>query len=211
MKNLLEDDEADLKEELQACQLFLADSELENGRHLVFNFAMSTFDNSLINKKLDLVIKGLKCAAKVNLAFVFVLKNNEDGSCGYFYAHKNNTVMERLKLVCTPDGIKNLKKKIQKMVIVDLCTRERANANWKFYKLTNVTVFAALFKDVAMGCKDSVLPEPLLKNQTVNCLTFEKIPESLTMTIFAFSEQLICIYLAKRDWRKKHPKFSTFS
>ena len=25
-----------------------------------------------------------------------------------------------------------------------------------------------------MGCKDSVLPEPLLKNQKVNCLTFEK-------------------------------------
>ena len=25
-----------------------------------------------------------------------------------------------------------------------------------------------------MGCKDSVLPEPLLKNQNVNCLTFEK-------------------------------------
>ena len=25
-----------------------------------------------------------------------------------------------------------------------------------------------------MGCKDSVLPEPLLKNQNVNCLTFER-------------------------------------
>ena len=25
-----------------------------------------------------------------------------------------------------------------------------------------------------MGCKDSVLPEPLLKNQNVNCLIFEK-------------------------------------
>ena len=25
-----------------------------------------------------------------------------------------------------------------------------------------------------MGCKDSVLPEPFLKNQNVNCLTFEK-------------------------------------
>ena len=25
-----------------------------------------------------------------------------------------------------------------------------------------------------MGCKDPVLPEPLLKNQNVNCLTFEK-------------------------------------
>ena len=30
------------------------------------------------------------------------------------------------------------------------------------------------------------------------------------MTIFAFSEHLLCSYLATRDWRKKHPKFSIF-
>ena len=76
--------------------------------------------------------------------------------------------------MCTPDDITNLKKKLQKMDIVDLCTRERGNTEWKFYKVTNLTVFAALLKDVPMGCKDCVLPEPLLKNQNVNCLTFEK-------------------------------------
>ena len=140
----------------------------------VFNFAMSAFDNSLINKKLDLLFNGLKCAAKVNLAFGFVLKNVEDGSCRYFYAHENNTLMERSKLVCTPDDIVNLKEKLQKMDIVDLCTRERANTKWTFYKLTNQTVFVSLLKDVPMGCKVSVLPEPLLKNQNVNCLTYEQ-------------------------------------
>ena len=82
--------------------------------------------------------------------------------------------MESLKLVCTPDDITNLEEKLQKMDIVDLCTRERANTNWKFYELTNLTVFAALLKDVPVGCKDSVLPEPLLKNQNVNCLTYEQ-------------------------------------
>ena len=152
----------------------LVDSELQNGRHRVFNFAISTFDNSLIKKKLELVFKGLKCAAKVNLAFGFVRKNVEDGSCRYLYDHENNTLMERSKLMCTPDDITNLKEKLRKMDIVDLCTRERTNTKWKFYKLTNLTVFAALLKDVPMGCKDSVLPEPLLKNQNVNCLTLEK-------------------------------------
>ena len=67
--NLLEDDDADLKEELQASQLFLVNSELEKRRHRVLNFAMSSFDNSLINKKLDLVFKGLNCAGKVNVEF----------------------------------------------------------------------------------------------------------------------------------------------
>ena len=66
--------------------------------------------------------------------------------------------MERSKLAFTPEDSTNLKEKLQKMDIVDLCTRERANNKWKSYKLTNLTVFAALLKDVPMGCKDSVLP-----------------------------------------------------
>ena len=37
----------------------------------------------------------------------------------------------------------------------------------------NLTIFASLLKDVPMGCKDRILPEPLLRNCIVNCLTFE--------------------------------------
>ena len=133
----------------------------------VFNFAMSSFDIFLlINDKLEYVFKELKCAAKVNLAFGFVLKNIEDGMSRHFYAHEKNTVMERSKRVCTPDDISNLKEKLQKMDVVDLCTRERAHNKWKFYKLANLTVFAALLKDVPMGCKDSVLPEMLFEKNT---------------------------------------------
>ena len=113
---------------------------------------MSTFDISLINEKLDLVFIGLKCAAKINVAFGFVLKNVEDGSCRNFYAHEHNTLMERSKLVCTPDDIIDRKEKLQKMDTVDLCTRGRAKTKWKFCKLTNLTVFVALLKDVPLGC-----------------------------------------------------------
>ena len=167
-------DEQSLGEDSESCKHFLTDTEIENGRHRVFNFAMSSFDNSLLNDKLGYVFKQLKCAAKVNLAFGFVLKIIEDGVCRYFYAHENKPIMEKSKLVCTPVDIFNLKEKLQKMVIFDLCTRERANTKWKFYKLTSLTIFAALLKDIPMGCKDTVLPEPLLRNCNVNCLTFER-------------------------------------
>ena len=163
-----------LREELKSCKHFLTDTEMENGRHRVFKFAMSSFDMSLLNDKLDYVIKELKCASKVNLAFAFVVKIIEDGMCRYFYAHENNTIMEGAKLVCTQADMTNLKKRMQKMDIVDLCTRERSNTKWKFFKLTNLTIFVSLLKDVPMGCKDTVLPEPILKNHNVNCLTFER-------------------------------------
>ena len=44
--------------------------------------------------------------------FVFVLKDIEEGTCRYFYAHENNTVMEISKLVCTQDDMVNLKEKV---------------------------------------------------------------------------------------------------
>ena len=54
--------------------------------------------------------------------------------------------------------------------VKEYCSRERMNTKLRFYKLTNLTVFAALLKDVPMGCKDAVLPESLLKlhNQLSN-------------------------------------------
>ena len=48
------------------------------------------------------------------------------------------------------------------------------NTKWRFYRVTNLTVIAALLKDVPMGCRNAVLPKPLLKNHTINCLTFEE-------------------------------------
>ena len=74
-------DDQSLREELESCKHFLTDTEMENGRHRNSNFAMSSFDLSLLNDKRDYVFKELSCAAKVNLAFGFVLKNIEDGMC----------------------------------------------------------------------------------------------------------------------------------
>ena len=127
-----------------------------------------------MNEKLDHFFKKLKCAAKVNLAFGFILKNMEDEGFRYFYAHKNNALMDRSQVVCTHDDLANLKDFLNKSDVIETCSRERINTKWRFYKLPNLTVFAALLKDLPMGCKNAVLPKPLFKNHTINCLTFEE-------------------------------------
>ena len=68
-----------LREELRSCQHILVDSELERARHKVFNYAVETLNETIMNEKLDHFFNILKCAAKVNLAFGFILKNIEDG------------------------------------------------------------------------------------------------------------------------------------
>ena len=67
-----------------------------------------------------------------------------------------------------------LKDLLNQTDVIECCSRGRMNTKWRFYKLTNLTIFAALLKDVPMGCKNAVLPKALLRNGTMNCLTFEE-------------------------------------
>ena len=85
-----EEDTDQLRDELNACQHLLTDTEMENGRHKTFNFHFSNLDLNLVNEKLDQVFEKLDCAAKINIALRFVLRNIKTGDYLYFYAHKNN-------------------------------------------------------------------------------------------------------------------------
>ena len=112
--------------------------------------------------------------SKSEAGFGFILKNIDDGGFRYFYAHENNTLLDRSKLVCTHDDLAKLKDFLNQTDVIESCSRERMNTKWRFYKSTDLTVFAAVLKDVPMGCKNAVLPEHLLRNGTINCLTFEE-------------------------------------
>ena len=167
-------DDANLREELRSCKHFLVDSEMEKSRQKVNNYAINTVNAEIVNEKLDHFFNTLKCAAKVNMAFGFILKNVEDGKYRYYYAHENNTLLDRSKLVCTKEDLEKLKSYLNKTNVIESCTRERINTKWRFFKLTNLTVFGALLRDVPMGCKGAVLPEPLLKNRNLYCLTYSE-------------------------------------
>ena len=162
-----------LSEDFRSFQHFLVNSELERARHKVFNYAVENLSELLLNEKLDLYFNNLKCAANVNAAFGFILRNIEDGGFRYFYAHKNNNLLDRSNIVCTHDLLK-LKDFVNKTDVIESCSREGMNTKWRFYNLTTLTVFAALLREVPMGCKNAVLAEPLLRNGTINCLKFEE-------------------------------------
>ena len=167
-------DDQSLREELQSCRHFLVESELQNGKHSVFNFAVNNFTAQVIEEKLDRVQDKLKCVAKRNLALGFILKNIEDGKFRYFYAHENNILLEQAKLVSNKNDMAKLIEILKKTDVIESCTKERSNTKYRFFKLTNLTKFAALFWDIPMGCKDAVLPESLLRNPSINCLTYEQ-------------------------------------
>ena len=120
-------DDQSLREELQSCKHFLVDSEMQKGRHSVFNFAVNNLTAQVIEEKLDCVLDKLKCVAKLNLALGFILKNIEDGTFRYFYAHENNTLLEQSKLVSNKDDMAKLKEILKKTDVIESCTKERSN------------------------------------------------------------------------------------
>ena len=143
---------------------------MENGRHRVFNFKLSKLDPNEINEKLKEAFAKLNCAAEVNLALGFILRNVGTDEYRYFYAHENNTFFEKSHLLCSKGDLISVQDRVEKMDLVETCAQERENTKWRFALTTNVTIFCALLKNIPMGCIDAVLPEQLLRRPDVNCL-----------------------------------------
>ena len=140
----------------------------------MFNFVVNNLTAQVIEEKLDHVLDKLKCAAKLSLALGFILRNMEDRKFRYFYAHEKNTLLKQSKLVSNKDDMEKLTEILKKTDVFESGTKERSNTKTRFFKLTNLTIFASLLRDISMGSKDAVLPESLLKNHTVKCLTYEQ-------------------------------------
>ena len=101
-------------------------------------------------------------AAKINIALRFVLRNVETGVYRYYCA-KSHLLSSKTDLII-------IQGKVEKFDIVEQCTQQRQNTKWRFKLILNVSIFAALQKNIPMGCLDSVLPEPLVRHTQVNCL-----------------------------------------
>ena len=134
LKEVLESEELDqnneqLQQELSASQHFFDDTEMENGRHWLFNFKLSKLDPNEINNKLRENFEKLNCAAKVNLALGFILCNVDTDKYRYFYAHEKNTFFEKFYLLCSKWDLVSLQDRVEKMDLVKTCAQERQNTN----------------------------------------------------------------------------------
>ena len=87
----------------------LKDPILERTSNKIFNYAVEKFSAIIVDSKLHHFFNSLKCAGKRTLIFGFILRNIDTGGFRYFYAHKNNTMLDRSKLISTKDGLAELK------------------------------------------------------------------------------------------------------
>ena len=140
-----------------------------------------------------------------------MLKNIENAGFRFFYAHENNTLLDRSKLVCTRDDLTQPKYVLNKTDVFESFSRESMNTKWAHNIITNLAVFAALLKDVPMRCKNAIYPSLCLKTtqSTLSCL--KRIQESPITKTCAILMHLLSICMALKDWKNKLWNFSTYS
>ena len=68
--------------------------------------------------------------------------------------------------------------------------KKRTCPRLNIYKLTNVTFFAALLKEVLMGYQDALLPDPLMGNRSVKRLIFGEFSQEPYNDIFILHRSL---------------------
>ena len=95
----------------------------------VFVFQMSKLDTKNINERLEEVFIKLDSAAKTKIATEFVLHNVEMWESWHYYAHENNTLFEKLHLLCRKAHLITIQGKVENFDIVEQCTQERQNTN----------------------------------------------------------------------------------
>ena len=88
-----------LQEKLETSKHFVVDSEMTIGRHSVVQFATDSLSPHLIVKKLNQVVDSIKCAAKLEVAFGFAVKNVADGSCHFYHPAETNTPRKQSTLL----------------------------------------------------------------------------------------------------------------
>ena len=101
----------------QNCKHFFERSDRQKGRHEVF--AMEILRAHILNKKLDKVFGKDKYAAKLNVAFGFVLRNVEDRTRPYYNAIENSTLMERSKLLATKEALVKIKNVLSNTDVIE--------------------------------------------------------------------------------------------
>ena len=84
--------------------------------------------------------------------------------------HENYTLSDKFLLLCTTADLTTIENKVIKQDKIEVCTQERQNTKWQFKLNPNLTTF----ENVLRECRDSVIPEPLLRNNNVNCLISDR-------------------------------------
>ena len=119
-----------------------------------YNFRIdNNFSHEIIHNQMREIYNQNENVFRINISFGFILRNIDDDSYRYFYAHNNDGVFQTPQTITNVEDLLDLFKKIKHLDILHTIFKQRPNSKWKVYALTNIryVVFRMLDKTLGMG------------------------------------------------------------
>ena len=159
------------QEELRSYTHLLVDKTSRTKRQVIVNFPLFEFNTAEIGTRVDHLFDSLTTAAKINVSLGYLLINIETEEFRYFYAEKNNPLLDQPVVVENSGDLASLKSQLDGVNFIESVTSQHPDTKWKFYRLTNVSIIATLIHGVPMGCSGIILPDYLTTNPHITTLT----------------------------------------
>ena len=106
-------------------------------------------------------------AFKINLAFGFILRNNETGELHYYHASSNNhRVLDQPFQVNHHNDIDQLIQTLRDIDFIQCIKLQRPNSKWIIDWVTNVCFYVTKFRDHPIG-RPSIIPAFIKRNKAI--------------------------------------------
>ncbi|XP_071793479.1 uncharacterized protein [Asterias amurensis] len=151
----------------------------------MYNFRLISNSDMNVDKVLTTVFYRLRCRAKINLSFGFILRHSETGELRYFHPSQNNgSVFPSPETVASAEDLDRLVTRVQEADVLQIGFRRRPDTKWTVAATTNVTVYVNKLTQFPIGSPIEKLPPYVaynngLWNLVVNSNTGERYDDSL--------------------------------
>ena len=114
-----------------------------------------------------------KSAFKVNMAFGFILKNEETGEVRYYYPSQNGYVFENPIVIRNGEDLAKFMKKIEGVDWQEYIRQQKPNSKWTVALITNVAFVIYKLPDHPIG-RGKSLPSFVIENRGLDALETDK-------------------------------------
>ena len=132
-----------------------------------FNFEHLRLED--LDMQIREVTKNLANAVKLNFSIGFVMQNIETGEYRFYYAEKNNYVLNDMFQISTPGDIIALLNMIREIDIIETICQDRPNTKYKLVYITNV-LYDIHPLDYKFGNDNIVLPDYVMNKRCITSL-----------------------------------------
>ena len=174
----------DLFEQLMAnqslCDLYqkhwkkIKDSSKKGKIRDTHNFRLLSLESAYIAELVKGIFDKQKNIFKINVAFGFVLKNNETGELKYHYSSSNTRVLTAPFFVQNREDFLSFLEKLLQQDPLEYARLQRPNSKWVVDLVTNMTLYIFRIPNHPIGAKNIELPAYIQGNQAIISLTHDR-------------------------------------